>query len=228
MEFFFQLSWKRETRLFGIGWWLRRFDKFFELRRWGGWLVPSAPGFWGKGPGFESAIYLPQWSWWAAGSLCKKVEKKPTPGAKQICLKHYFLCVCRSRIEAAWEAKGAGTSKWMYNASKFRLADFSLPEEQSGANTTKLLLQVGITDYKDLQVALWRNLPGHIFLKLFFEIRKQKNRSLTFSKIFILTIFQNTVTGTYLIANNFRIIFEEKNAGNFFLTFSYHENSTTF
>ncbi len=53
-----------------------------------------------------------------------------------------------------WRAKGAGSNnKWMYNGSKFRLADFSFKEETEGDNGSRgqLLLQVGITDYKDLQ-----------------------------------------------------------------------------
>jgi hypothetical protein len=37
---------------------------------------------------------------------------------------------CRERIEKVWEAKGSGTSKWMFNASKFRLADFSYKQEK--------------------------------------------------------------------------------------------------
>jgi hypothetical protein len=50
-----------------------------------------------------------------------------------------------------WEAKGAGSSKWMYNASKFRLADFSYKQGEKEGRNTKVLLKIGITDYKDLQ-----------------------------------------------------------------------------
>ncbi len=78
----------------------------------------------------------------------------------------------RARIEELWRAKGAGSSKWMYNGTKFRLADY-IPTVKDASNSSdnsnstssnsssknssnsssnrNLLLQVGMTDYKDLQ-----------------------------------------------------------------------------